>query len=129
MEITNTITNWKDKWNDFWSVPQNQILFAYLPLYFNWYPILYRSYSDLDIRKHCLRSMLNTILFFSIVFVSILFSKLPIIGSTLGNVFHGLGIIFYLGLSAFFIYNQRTGKNMEIAVFENVLAKLEQHLS
>ncbi|MCX7998603.1 MAG: hypothetical protein N3A69_06565 [Leptospiraceae bacterium] len=66
--------------------------------------------------------------FFVLLGVSWIFSKLPVVGSLLGNLLHLLAIIFYIGFSSFFVYKIYKQENLEIALLDEQVKKLETFL-
>ncbi len=105
-----------------------QIIFACLPLYFSWYPVLYFYYENPKIRLYCLRSLINSLIFFCILIFSLVVSRLPVVGLFLGNFFHILGILIYLSFSFFFIYNLIKDKKMEFRYLEKLVFSLDNFL-
>lgn len=95
-----------------------KIEIALLPLFFSWY-IIYILFSESEkIRKACYYSFLYTIYFFSLFILSFILSKIPLAGSILGNFFHLLASLSYIGLSFFTIYLYRKNKTVEIRPIE-----------
>jgi len=116
------------KWLSFWEEERNQIILACLPLYFSWYPVLYFYYENPKIRLYCLRSLINSLIFFCILIFSLIVSRLPVVGLVLGNFFHILGILIYLSFSFFFIYNLIKDKKIEIRYLEKLAFSLDSFL-
>lgn len=113
-----------DRLTKFLKTEEAKLLFAALPLYFSWVPIL--SFNDriLKIRHLCLYSAINTGLFFALLFAAQILSFLPFVGSFLSNFVHLVSILLYLGLSGFLIYSLRLKKTIDIPILSDWEKKL-----
>lgn len=104
---------------------ENLIILSSLPFFINWYLVLLFWYEESKLKKQCLRSGVLTLTFFLIMIVSWLFSKFPVIGPLIGNFLHLAAIIFYVGISSFFIYKIYHEEKLEIDVLERQVKNLE----
>lgn len=113
-----------DRLTRFLKTEEAKLLFAALPLYFSWVPILSFNDQILKIRKLCLYSAINTGLFFTLLFIAQIFSLLLFVGSFLSNFVHLVSILLYLGLSGFLIYSLRLKKTIDIPILSDWEKKL-----
>jgi hypothetical protein len=102
--------------------------FGALPLFFSWLPNLTWRYENNRLRNISLYSCMNTVFFFSFLFLANLFFWFPWIGEYLANLIHFLGILSYLGVSSFLVYLVATEKNIEIPILSILFHHLVEFL-
>lgn len=124
MQIPPRVQTFAKKVLEVLKTEESKMIFAALPFYFSWVPILSFNDQILKIRKVCLYSAINTGLFFSLLFIAQIFSLFPFIGSFLSNFLHLVSILLYLGLSGFLIYSLRLKKTIDIPILSDWEKKL-----
>lgn len=102
-----------------------QILAA-LPFFFSWVPVLTWFNQEIQTKRVCFYSAINTCLFLLAFVFSILVSGFPYLGLLLANSIHFLGILAYLGISGFLIYATRGKKNIDLPILANGVSVLER---
>ncbi|TGK07092.1 hypothetical protein EHO59_03005 [Leptospira semungkisensis] len=99
-----------------------------LPLFGNWLIGFTFFSKEAEVYRHSKLSFLNVLYFISFLILSWLFSMIPVAGPWLANLAHLAGVIIYLGLSGFLLYNYTKGKKLVPKLPEKHLALLEQRL-
>ncbi len=103
-------------------------IIALLPLFFCWLIVYSRKEATGDQKKFCLYGGLFSFYFFFLLFVSFIFSLIPLIGNYAGNIIHLVAILIYVGLSGIFIYALNVGKKVEIGFVEKNIRMLNEIL-
>ncbi|MCB1175967.1 MAG: hypothetical protein KDK36_00170 [Leptospiraceae bacterium] len=98
----------------------NQIIFAILPLFFSWYPVLLYNYENKTVQKYSIYSFVNTLYFLGGLFICSLLAKIPLVGDFIASILHLGVILFYLGISGYLIFSYKKNKS-------NSLGFLEKH--
>ncbi|MCB1142379.1 MAG: hypothetical protein H7A24_00750 [Leptospiraceae bacterium] len=111
-------------------VMDNDILsrIALTPIFFLWYPVLMISYENEKVRKDCITAMVLTAYFFLFLLLGGLLYWIPVIGTILANLFHFIGVIFYIGFSSFFIYSIKNEKKMVLKLINTPVSKIDSFL-
>ncbi|TGK11674.1 hypothetical protein EHO60_05100 [Leptospira fletcheri] len=99
-----------------------------LPLFGNWLIGFTFFPGQETVLRYSKLSFLNLLYFLGFLFSSWILSWIPIAGPWLGNLLHLIGIIVYVGLSGFLLYNYSKGKKLVPKLPEEHLALLERKL-
>ena len=102
---------------------------SYAPLFFTWIVPLTFRYENLEFRKASFYGVAISTIFFLLLAASWIVSSIPFVGNFFGNLIHFVGIIAYLGFSAFFLYTHTKHKNLDLpflTAFSNKLFEFSQ---
>ncbi|TGL61016.1 hypothetical protein [Leptospira sarikeiensis] len=99
-----------------------------LPLFGNWL-LGFSFYSgEAEVYKHAKLAFLNVLYFIAFLVLSWFLSFIPVAGPWLANIAHLAGVIIYLGLSGFLLYNYTKGKKLVPKLPQEHLTLLEKKL-
>lgn len=104
------------------------VVFASLPLFFSWYPVLFWKSENPVVKKYCLYSATNSIYFFLGFIGTWVLSKIPFLGDFLPFLVHFGLVIIYIGISLFLIYTYIKKKSMTLSFLEEHSRILSQKL-
>ncbi|TGK03081.1 hypothetical protein EHQ53_06415 [Leptospira langatensis] len=99
-----------------------------LPLFGNWLLGFTFFPQEAEVYRHSKLALLNVLYFIAFLMVSWFFSMIPVAGPWLANLAHLAGVIIYLGLSGFLLYNYTKGKKLVPKLPAEHLALLEKRL-
>ncbi len=118
---------WKQA-RDFTETEIFRVYLVTLPLFGNWLIGFTFFPKEQEVFRHSKLSFLNVVYFLAFLILSWILSFLPYVGAWLANLAHLAGVIIYLGLSGFLLYNYTKGKKLVPKLPENHLAILEKKL-
>lgn len=97
-------------------------LFTLLPLFFSWLPVLTWKYKSFHLRILSYYSLLNLIVFLTLLMLTNILSWIPFLGPYLSNGIHLIALLTYLGFSGFLIYLVTKQKNIEIPYISSTIS-------
>lgn len=118
-------------WKKALEFSRTEIFRVYLvavPLFGNWLIGFTFFSKEEEVFRYSKLSLLNVLYFISFLVLSWILSFLPYAGPWLANLVHLAGVLIYLGLSGFLLYNYTKGKKLVPKLPQEHLVRLEKFL-